>query len=517
MKNMKKLFSLALALVMMMALVVTAGATSTEPTGTITINRPADMAANQTAMYHVYCVFAMTKAANADNESGYAYTAGKAVKEAIEADENVSGYFAFTTIAGDENNFVVKATDTYGTEDAAKAFATWLKTNASGLDVWNRTANLEENAVSVTVENAPYGYYFIDSNVGTLLQLDSLDPDITVVDKNKAPTIDKIEDNETGVKNIGDTVTFTITIDAKAGAESYKVYDKLGEGLNPNNDVTVKKNENVVDVTVKENETDALAGDCAVTYATEAKPITYTKGGNQYSADFKVEFSDSFMAGLGDADKITISYTAVINDKAVSKSIGNSATMEYGDNKWTSDSTTHGGPNEDGNYMGVITIDKFDGATKGKLAGATFQLLDSAKNEINVKAVMKQVEDPENPDEMIDGDVVDYYIPDENGTASIVTDEIGVAKIEGLGAGKYYLHETKAPDGYNLATTDAEVELTYDKQTFTVSSQVKGIANNTGTELPSTGGIGTTIFTVTGALLMIGAAVLFLTKKRSEA
>ncbi|MGM9574686.1 MAG: LPXTG cell wall anchor domain-containing protein, partial [Oscillospiraceae bacterium] len=97
-------------------------------------------------------------------------------------------------------------------------------------------------------------------------------------------------------------------------------------------------------------------------------------------------------------------------------------------------------------------------------------------------------------------------------------------EIQGLKAGTYYLEEVQAPDGFNkiagriainindngLATIDnKEGSLVVDGDT-----PVFAIVNNTGAELPSTGGIGTTIFYVVGGILMLGAAVILVTRKK---
>jgi len=83
--------------------------------------------------------------------------------------------------------------------------------------------------------------------------------------------------------------------------------------------------------------------------------------------------------------------------------------------------------------------------------------------------------------------------------------------ISGLEYGTYYIKETKAPAGYNLLGEVKEIvinEVTHlDENTVTV-------LNKSGAVLPETGGIGTTWFIVTGAVLVLGAAIILITKKR---
>jgi len=98
-----------------------------------------------------------------------------------------------------------------------------------------------------------------------------------------------------------------------------------------------------------------------------------------------------------------------------------------------------------------------------------------------------------------------------------VENEIGVV-IRGLDNQTYYLKEVNAPTGYNPLTSLVELTVEQDTTgeamiTITEKSKVK-IANNAGTVLPSTGGMGTTLFYVIGSILVIGAGVLLVVRRR---
>ena len=131
---------------------------------------------------------------------------------------------------------------------------------------------------------------------------------------------------------------------------------------------------------------------------------------------------------------------------------------------------------------------------------------------------------------VVDGKFASWVaVPDaaEDGTITwpdntvLTTGEDGKIVIKGLDADTNYLREVKAPDGYNKLATDVRVEIAgatkgEDGQ-LTYTTVVAKVNNQSGTELPSTGGIGTTIFYVIGAALVIGAIVILVAKKRAGA
>lgn len=112
---------------------------------------------------------------------------------------------------------------------------------------------------------------------------------------------------------------------------------------------------------------------------------------------------------------------------------------------------------------------------------------------------------------------------EEKTIASITTDTTGRFTIEGLDSGTYYLIETEAPDGYNGLTNPIKVEIRSDGVINAESeTDVRGVGeikvlNQTGSELPSTGGTGTTIFYIIGSILVVGAGVLLITRRRMSA
>lgn len=128
---------------------------------------------------------------------------------------------------------------------------------------------------------------------------------------------------------------------------------------------------------------------------------------------------------------------------------------------------------------------------------AEFSLWDAAEDG-NQIAVVK-----------VEDNIYRVALSSETGVA-ILAGKSGKATVNGLAAGTYYLQEDKAPNGYNKLTAREPVILTEDA-TAAVALEV---TNNAGTALPSTGGMGTTIFYIIGSILVIGAGVVLVARKR---
>lgn len=169
-------------------------------------------------------------------------------------------------------------------------------------------------------------------------------------------------------------------------------------------------------------------------------------------------------------------------------------------------------------YTSKIVIDKYETGKPGtKLPGAEFVLCRKAPNdEAQYAAVQNNIKNTNK---------IQYYKWDETtktvswvydiaNATKVTTDANGTASFDGLANGTYHLVETKAPAGYNQMTEAKEVTVagsTTDSEKLSIKAEV---ANSAGTLLPSTGGMGTTVFYVLGAVLVLGAVVLLVTKKR---
>ena len=474
---MKKIISVLLALVMTLALSVSALAAG--ETGTITID---NAVTGQT--YTIYQILYL-ESYNADSNA-YAYKATEAWKSFVEGTD-VKDIYMHT----DEQGYVTwkEGADVAAFAKLAQAYAADAKNKVTA------TKTQEATSPTVTFTGLNLGYYLLDSSLGTLCSLDTTNPTVTIKEKNAEPTnVKTVQEDSTGNygdKNdadIGQTVNFQSTITAQAGAENYVFHDKMSAGLTFGSVTGVTLNGNAVNASNYTVKTTGMTDGCT----------------------FEVVFTQTFCDTLKANDKIVISYTATVNDKAVIGSAGNpnESKISYGEKGQFSTV-----PSETKTYTWNLNVLKYGDGNEAKvLANAEFVLLNSAKNKVAT---------------VVNGKITGWVaVPaaDENGTITwpantvLTTGEDGTIAIAGLDSDTYYLREVKAPAGYNILASDVEVVITATKSadgtTLTYTPVTAKINNQSGTELPSTGGMGTTIFYVLGGVLMAGAFVLLVVRKR---
>ena len=488
MKQVKKLASVLLALVMALALTATAFAAQEGPLtgGSITIN---DAVPGQT--YNAYQILYL-ESYNKDS-GAYAYKANSAWETWLKTQ---TSYVSF-----DAQGYVtwVEGAD-------AAAFAKLAQVEAAKM-IADATATAPAAAEgktysTVTFSNLKLGYYLVDTTLGTLCSLDTTNPSVVMQEKNEAPanvkTVEEDSNGNYGEKNdadIGQTVNFKSTITAQAGAENYVFHDTMSAGLTYTGVTGITLNGTTVDAANYTVVTEGLTDDCT----------------------FEVRFTQAFCDTLKANDQIVISYTATLNEKAVIAGAGNpnESKLSYGDKgdaSHTPSGTTP--PSETKTYTWDLDILKYgNGNESNVLKDAKFVLLNKDKNKV-ATVVNGKITGWSNVPAAGEGGSITWPA-----NTVLTTGENGKIEIDGLDADTYYLRETQAPAGYNKLADDQAVTITGATTVdgkLTYTTVVAKINNQSGTELPSTGGIGTTLFYVVGGVLVVGAAVLLVTKKRME-
>ena len=477
MKLSRKILSLVLALAMVMGLATTAFAEEggeTTTSGSITITN-----ALKGETYNAYQILYL-ESYDAENNI-YAYKANPAWKEWLETQEEY--------VSVDAQGYV-----TWVKDAKAADFAKAAKGQLSGKTVAGSVTPTADG--SATISNLKLGYYLVDSTVGALCELNTTNPSVEITDKNTKPTIEKKvqedSDESWGDVNdadIGQTVNFKSTISAKPGARNYLVHDKMDSHL---------KFDSVTSIT---------AGD---TTLAAGEDYTVVTSGLTDGCTFHIAFTQTYLDSITADTNIVINYTAKLTSNAVAGTgYVNETWLDYGDKQHTEHDTTT-------TYTWKLPIYKYhmDGEAKKALAGAEFILYKGSEENRDYAKVTE-------------GKLTGWTKEKAEAT-KLVSGDDGMIAVEGLDADTYYLEETKAPGGYNKLAGPVKVDISHTvtdegahmthtlKQNTTDVAKVE-IENKSGTELPSTGGIGTTIFYVLGSILVIGAVVLLIAKKRMSA
>lgn len=438
---------------------------------------------------------------------------GEDKKISYTVNEKYANVLKAATSATDEKG-IIKAIE-------GKTEATAIRSFANDVYAKIKAVKIAEDYISTgkTFENVDKGYYLIvetelDGNADTysLVMLNTADQDnVTVTSKEDSPTFEKKikeKNDSTGVESgwqdgadydINDVVPFKLqgTVPQNYGAYNtykYVFHDKMSSGLTFD----------ASSVVVKVDETAINSGYSVVTKSLED------------DCTFEVRFENlKDISAVTAGCTITVEYNATLNDKAVIGSAGNpnEAKLEYSNNPY-------------GDGTGKTPWDK--------VIAFTYQL------------VANKVDKDGEPVEGA-GFTLYKWSDDESKYVAVGSEIKGVTtfNFNGIDAGKYKLVESTVPDGYTKAEDlEFTVVATYDTEnlepkfgTLTIKAGDKVISegedkvftvnlaegifttkvvNLTGTTLPSTGGMGTTVFYVVGGGLMAVAVVLLVTKKRME-
>ncbi len=420
--------------------------------------------------------------------------------------------FTPTTVKDGTNViYSVAATENFKPDEFAKILdaAKTGKTTAG-----SATPESDGNAVINVTEG---GYYFVDTSLGSLCSLDTTEPSAVIREKNEKPEDDKkVKDADhqnfgtSTDAQIGDTVSFQLTITDKKGTDAaITLHDKMDAGLTLIGTFAVK----------------GPKGDSrAVTELTEDTDYEIRTGTEtENPCTFEVVLLADYVKYLAENEVVTITYNAVLNDSAtVAVDQHNKSHITYNNHDTVEHDVTV--------KTYEVNLTKYDGAdeTKKPIAGAVFQFQDASGNALwlvpgtaETGFDVYHIVDMTKAEEK-DGKLYTKASGDEEGTEianaakQFTTTENNKVKIYGLDLDKtYYFEELQAPAGYNPLKEKIEVKASTVDGATTASFADQEVPNNKGTELPSTGGIGTTIFYVVGGVLLVGAGVLLVTKKRA--
>lgn len=515
MKKARKLLAFVLAMMMMLAMGMSAMAAET---GSITIKT-----SENGTTYNLYRVFDLSGQDTNSETAGY---------EAVTYSKNnkwgafVDGYLVATN-TGELSPISVDGTTKYIniTEDNIVAFTNAAMKEATTKNI-AADATITGNGSDVTVTDLALGYYLVvpvnaivqnSNSSGSTASISSTVPNADVSVKAVKPTIDKTDDKVSA--DIGATVTYTITgvIPNVKGYEyeyTYEIEDQMSDGLTFQKDVSFK-----------------IEG-------VDSGDITYDY--DNVTNGFKARINVGNLMPSQSGKTFTLTYTAIVNDNAVNDDGAaekNTVKLSYGNNP--SETTV---VKSEEVYSSKIIVDKWAVSSDTKLAGAKFVLMNSegkyykytAADRNNVAKVewVTVADAPTSGTANVTSAQATTISNAVKGNTitGVITDESGAAVFNGLADGTYYLVEYEAPAGYNrldkphattvagrdVDTGEGKIENQADSTgSFdNANHATASIENKTGDVLPSTGGIGTTMFYVIGGALVAVAVVLLVTRKR---
>ena len=493
MRKLRKVMALLLTLAMVMGLSVTAFAAKS---ATITVT-----GITKNTKLSILQVIAPDQT----TETGWTFVNGaeKAYTDALKVDDGQKAIWMLIKAKNPQANVpagieaataaeISQALTNIGNTGTFKDFSNGGTVNSAG--VYAIKANDGLNIMRYTNMSAYVGFDEVDGVYPVL-------NDVALQAKGSSIIIEKENNDDDGIVSFGDIVTYTVEgvmpyFNANATEKTYEIWDEIsgaayykleGEGA------TAKVFLGGQDITSK------------VKFEISESTDEYGRKYNKFVVKFDQFIDDNNTNG---GKKIVITYDAKVDGTATE--IGNKASShingEESDYIW--------------NYLetGSIKLTKFNEDSTEKLAGAGFEVTKNGAEEVLKFTKVADGIYKYNPD----GDVTEIFTAEKDLTYGDVTFlEKCELIIYGLDLGKYHFTETTAPEGYSINQDGADAELKIEndsagKALVYIPYDETSMTDTKLAELPGTGGIGTTIFTIGGCVIMIAAAGLYFASRRKH-
>lgn len=527
-KILKKFTAVILSLVMMLSMSLSVLAINTDDKGTVNVNGISSKYGGNVYAYKVIS-FKYDYVSNAPENPAYYWNDSVATWLANQSE--------FKSYIGEENtvtNEFLNLQEQTASQSAEKlnefvdALASEIKKNGSTISIQEcgLESVLPDDKTSVTFNELDMGAYLFlvkdgvkiysagfagvypvynESESSWKLSNETIEVNL----KSNEPTITKTANKQTVA--IGDTVTYTLNVDVpqypdKAFVKTFSISDKLASGL-----------------TLDDSSVKIMCGNTDI-----KKYFDESNESNEQDVTFKYDAQYSNLKNvIGATDKITVTYSATVSSTAYSlNSLKNIATLTYNFDPYNTKGQSKDKESPFQLYTYGMQITKEVDTENDSVVGTQFTLTKKGNS-----GPLKFTKDETNNY---------YYINNNSGDTTLEVDENGVILIRGLDLGIYELKETKAPAGYAIPKDGTTIEI---NENNTIDgeidvSEVVGVNLKEGSKiidndnknqlnftimnyknefnLPTTGGMGTMIFTVAGILLMGGAVALMVivSKKR---
>lgn len=512
MKLMKRILAIVCTFVMIISMATgvnavdnTSAAAATQPKGSITLENA--VVGDEYKVYKILTLESYVK------DKAYSYK-----RNGDGWDKFINSTQGTQFFESNENGYVkLKSTadnDTAAHKNAIYAigFAQANRDTVTPTKTVRAEATSKTETTKVVFNDLELGYYVVESTSGTACAITTTDPDATIKDKHDNPSVNKIIEHGGVVKdnhkmnsvNLGETVYFETTINVKPGAKNYVLHDTMDSNLEnffvyevycnlPNS-----KNQNTsLATTGAENEK-----------MVNVRPGAFNSEKPTDGCTFELSFTNLFYTTYrqqidrGELTKIYVKYYATVGNKApINTAMKNTTYLTYGENNLETDKS------ETETYTYGIPVFKYTG-TNTPLADAKF-ILSKVENATEADAIKFTS----------NGAFYRYTIDQTNGggNTTLVSPTEGRFEIQGLEAGTYYLKETEAPKGYNKIQKSIKIEILEDGSIKVDNNAITGdvrVQNNTGSILPSTGGMGTTLIYVVGSILVLASGIVLFSKRK---